>query len=160
MISGLYFILIISTALLLGNEFSIGFFVHPSLTRAGHRNFLPAIQVFARLFGKIMPIWMAATLLFHLVLLWLTWRWPTSHTVYLLLAVTLWIIIILFSVIGPGPINKQLKAWDTAHLPEDWEAQRQQRNTLNAVRVFFIPIPFYTHLPPLKTTPPPSPPSF
>jgi hypothetical protein len=151
MISGLYFILIISTALLLGNEFSIGFFVHPSLTRAGHRNFLPAIQVFARLFGKIMPIWMAATLLFHLVLLWLTWRWPTSHTVYLLLAVTLWIIIILFSVIGPVPINNQIKAWDTAQLPEDWEAQRHQWDTLNAVRVFFIAIAFVALLVAFKT---------
>ena len=151
MISGLYFILIISTALLLGNEFSIGFFVHPSLTRAGHRNFLPAIQVFARLFGKIMPIWMAATLLFHLVLLWLTWRWPTSHTVYLLLAGTLWIIIILFSVIGPVPINNQVKAWDTAQLPEDWEAQRHQWDTLNAVRVFFIAIAFVALLVAFKT---------
>jgi hypothetical protein len=40
--------------------------------RVLHRAFLPAIQVFARFFGKIMPIWMAGTLLFHLSLLWLT----------------------------------------------------------------------------------------
>src|SRR5271166_452802 len=69
MISAFFLILIISTALLFGNEFSVGFFIHPSLTRADHRAFLPAIQVFARFFGKIMPIWMTGTLLFHLLLL-------------------------------------------------------------------------------------------
>jgi Domain of unknown function (DUF1772) len=142
MIVALFFVLIISTALLLGNEFSIGFFVHPSLARADHRNFLPAIQVFARFFGKIMPIWMAATLLFHLALVWLTWGWPANHTIYLVCAAILWIIIILFSVVGPVPINNRVKAWDIAHLPKDWENQRQQWDTLNLYRVFFIALAF------------------
>jgi hypothetical protein len=112
MISAFFLILIISTALLFGNEFSVGFFIHPSLTRADHRAFLPAIQVFARFFGKIMPIWMAGTLLFHLSLLWLTWRWPAYHTVFLISAVILWIIIVVFSIIGPVPINNRVIAWD------------------------------------------------
>jgi hypothetical protein len=147
----LYFILIISTALLLGNEFSVGFFIHPTLTRADHRKFLPAIQVFARFFGKVMPIWMPTTLLLHLVLLWLTWRWPGSQTVYLALAVTLWILIILFSVIGPVPINNRVKAWDTAQLPADWEIQRRQWDTLNAIRVFFIALAFAALIAAFKT---------
>src|SRR3982074_10635 len=105
MISGFFLILIISTALLFGNEFSVGFLIHPSLARVDHRAFLPAIQVFARFFGKIMPIWMAGTLLLHLLLLWLTWQWPADHTALLISAVFLWIIIIVFSVIGPVPIN-------------------------------------------------------
>jgi MFS superfamily sulfate permease-like transporter len=142
MTSASFFVLIISTALLLGNEFSIGFFVHPTLTRAGHRTYLPAIQVFARCFGKIMPIWMAATLLLHIVLLWLTWRWPAAQTVFLLLAVILWTIIILFSVIGPVPINNRVKMWDVSHLPPDWEIQRRRWDTLNAIRVFLIGLAF------------------
>jgi hypothetical protein len=52
MISAFFLILIISTALVFGNEFSVGFFIHPSLARVDHRAFLPAIQVFARFFGK------------------------------------------------------------------------------------------------------------
>jgi hypothetical protein len=142
LISTLYFILIVSTALLLGNEFSIGFFIHPSLARAGHKLFLPAIQVFAQFFGKVMPIWMAATLLLHLILLWLTWRWPDNHTIYLVCATVLWITIILFSVAGPVPINNRIKTWDIAHLPEDWEIQRLRWDTLNALRVFLIALAF------------------
>jgi hypothetical protein len=69
MISAFYFILILSTAVLFGTEFSVGFFIHRSLARADHQAFLAAIQVFARFFGRIMPIWMPLTLLLHLLLL-------------------------------------------------------------------------------------------
>ena len=132
MISALFLLLIISTALLFGNEFSVGFFIHPSLTRADHRAFLPAIQVFARFFGKVMPVWMALTLALHLFLLWLTWRWPASHTFFLISAVTVWIIIIVFSLVGPVPINDQVKAWELARLPEDWKAKRRRWDVQNA----------------------------
>src|ERR1700730_11085124 len=110
MISAFFLILIISTALVFGNEFSVGFFIHPSLARVDHRAFLPAIQVFARFFGKIMPIWMPVTLILHLLLLWLTWRWPAIHTMFLVCAAILWIIIIVFSLLGPVPINDRVKA--------------------------------------------------
>ena len=142
MISAFFLILIISTALLFGNEFSVGFFIHPSLARVDHRALLPAIQVFARFFGKIMPIWMAVTLLLHLLLLWLTWRCPASHTLFLIFAAVLWIIIILFSVIGPVPINNRVKAWNIARLPDDWETQRRRWDALNAIRVFLIGLAF------------------
>jgi Domain of unknown function (DUF1772) len=152
-ISGLFVILIVSTALILGNEFSIGFFIHPSLARDDHRAFLPAIQVFARFFGRIMPIWMAGTLLLHLLLLWLTWQWPADHTVLLISAVFLWIIVIVFSVTGPVPINDRVKAWDVDQLPADWEAQRRQWDRLNAIRVGLIGIAFVALLLSFKAWP-------
>ena len=48
----LFLILILSTGTLLGNEFSVGAFIHPALSRDGDERFLPAIQVFARLFKR------------------------------------------------------------------------------------------------------------
>jgi Domain of unknown function (DUF1772) len=134
----LFMMLILSTGTLLGNEFSIGVFIHPALSRAGDEGFLPAIQVFARLFGKIMPFWMAATFLFHMVLLVLTWRWPALSTVLLLLATLLWLAIIAFSVVGPVPINNRVKTWDLQNLPADWRQQRRQWDQLNSIRVFMI----------------------
>jgi hypothetical protein len=142
MISVFFLILMISTALLFGSEFSVGFFIHPSLARADHRAFLPAIQVFARFFGKIMPIWMAVALFLHLLLLWLTWRWPANHTVFLIFAVILWIKIIVVSIIGPVPINNRVIEWDVARLPADWKGQRLRWDTLNAIRVFLIGLAF------------------
>ena len=152
-LSALFIILIVSTALVLGNEFSVGFLIHPSLARVDHRAFLPAIQVFARFFGKIMPIWMAGTLLLHLLLLWLTWQWPADHTVLLISAVFLWIIIIVFSVIGPVPINDRLKGWDISQLPDDWETYRRRWDRLNAIRVGLIGIAFLALLLSFKAWP-------
>ena len=134
----LFLVLILSTATLLGNEFSIGVFIHPALSRAHHERFLPAIQVFATLFGKVMPFWMAATLLLHLILLGLTWHWPALSTVLLLAATLLWLAIIVFSVVGPVPINNRVKAWDLQTLPPDWQAQRRRWDRLHAIRVVMI----------------------
>jgi Domain of unknown function (DUF1772) len=138
----LFLILILSTATLLGNEFSVGVFIHPALSRADHERFLPAIQVLAALFGKIMPFWMVATVLLHLILLGLSWDWPAAHTVLLLAATLLWLAIIVFSLIGPVPINDQVKAWDTQKLPPDWQERRQRWDRLNAIRVVMIALAF------------------
>ena len=94
---------------------------------------------------------MAATLLLHLVLVSLTWHWPASHTVFLVCAVIFWIIIIVFSVIGPVPINNRVKAWDIARLPDDWEAQRRRWDALNAIRVILIGLAFVALLLSFKT---------
>ena len=126
----------------MGNEFSIAAFIHPSLTRANHANFLTAIQVFARLFGKVMPLWMTATWLAHLILLWLTWHWPAARSVWLLVATILWVAVILFSVLGPVPINDRVKGWDVNNLPTDWEVQRRKWDQLNSIRVVLILLAF------------------
>jgi len=131
----LFLILIVSTGAILGNEFSIGFLIHPALSGAEDERFLPAIQVLARLFGKIMPFWMVATSLLHLVLLVVTWNWPAISTVALLVATLLWLMIIIFSVVGPVPINNRVKAWDIRNLPADWRLQRRRWDHLNAIRV-------------------------
>jgi hypothetical protein len=153
MISSFFLLLILSTALLFGNEFSVGFLIHPSLRRADHRGLLPAIQVFARHFGKIMPIWMSGTLFLHLLLLWTTWKWPAHHTVYLIGAAILWVIIIVFSVSGPVPINNRVKTWDLAHLPDNWEAERRRWDALNAIRVVLIGLAFLALLLAFRTMP-------
>jgi hypothetical protein len=138
----LFLILICSTALILGNEFSIAVFIHPSLSRANHTSFLPAIQVFAKLFGKVMPFWMGATVLAHLIVLWLTWHWPSAGSAWLLLAAALWVAIVVFSVLGPVPINDRVKVWNLNELPIDWETQRRRWDQLNAIRVVLILVAF------------------
>jgi Domain of unknown function (DUF1772) len=138
----LFLILVVSTGTILGNEFSIGFLIHPALSRTDDERFLPAIQVFAKLFGKIMPFWMTGTALLHLVLLVVLWNWPAISTVLLLVAKLLWLIIIIFSLVGPVPINNRVKAWDIRSLPPDWREQRRRWDQLNAIRVVIIAAAF------------------
>src|SRR5260370_33611044 len=125
----LFLVLILSTALVLGNEFSVAAFIRPSLARGGHLRFLPAIQIFASLFGKIMPFWMASTFVLHLVLLAATWRWPSLRSLLLCLAATMWLVIIVFSWVVPGPINEKVKPWTVAQLPASWEARARAGDT-------------------------------
>ncbi|HYZ74216.1 MAG TPA: DUF1772 domain-containing protein [Chthoniobacterales bacterium] len=138
----LFLILVVSTGTLLGNEFSIGFLIHPALSRTDAERFLPAIQVFAKLFGQIMPFWMTATWLLHLVLLVVTWSWPAISTILLLVATLLWLMVLIFSLIGPVPINNRVKAWDIRNLPPDWREQRRRWDQLNAIRVVMIAAAF------------------
>ena len=142
MVELLFLILILSTGALLGNEFSIGVFIHPALARTDHERFLPAIQVFAALFGKVMPLWMAATLILHLALLGLSWHWPAASTVLLAVATLLWVVIIIFSVVGPVPINDKVKAWNPQQLPADWREQRRRWDRLHVARVILIALAF------------------
>ena len=137
-----FIILVLSTAALFGNEFSVGAFIHPSLSHNDAERFLPAIQAFARLFGKIMPFWMSATLLLHVVLLVLTWHWPGLSTVLLCVATLLWLAIIVFSLVGPVPINNRVKDWNLQHLPPDWREQRRRWDQLHAIRVVMMALAF------------------
>jgi uncharacterized membrane protein len=138
----LFLILIASTRIILGNEFSIGFLIHPALSRTDGERFLPAIQIFARLFGKLMPVWMTATSLCHILLLVFSWSWPATSTVLLFIATLLWLSVIIFSLIGPVPINDRVKAWDIRSLPSDWREQRRRWDQLNAIRVVMIATAF------------------
>ena len=142
MVELLFVILILSTAALLGTEFSGGVFIHPVLVRRDHERFLAVIQVFAALFGKVMHFWMVATLVLHLALLGFSWRWPAASTVFLAAATLLWVVIIIFSVVGPVPINNRVKAWDLHQLPADWREQRRRWDRLNATRVILIALAF------------------
>jgi hypothetical protein len=89
-----------------------------------------------------MPFWMTGTLGLHLVVLALTWRWPSACSILLIAAALLWLAIIVFSLLGPVPINNRVKAWDLHRLPPDWREQRRRWDRLNAIRVILIALAF------------------
>jgi hypothetical protein len=136
----LFLMLIVSTGTILGNEFCIGFLIHPALSRTDAERFLPAIQVIGRLLGQVMPFWMGGTALFQLVLLVVTWHWPATSTGALLVATLLWSIVIIFSLVAEVPINNRVIAWDLQKLPADWRAQRNRWDQLHVIRVVLIAV--------------------
>lgn len=136
--SYLLLILVINTALLVGNEFSVAVFIHPALVAASHQQYLAAIQVFAQRFGQVMPIWMGGTAGCHLILTGLSWRSHSAVFPLLLAATVLWLGIIAFSLLGPVPINNQVIQWNLAQLPNDWIALRQRWDRLNLIRVALL----------------------
>jgi hypothetical protein len=51
------------------------------------------------------------------------------------------------------PINDQVKAWELAHLPEDWEAKRHRWDVQNAARVVLIGLAFIALVLSFRTLP-------
>ena len=89
-----------------------------------------------------MPVWMGLTTALHILLTVLTW--DTSHLAsrYICIASILWIVIVVFSVLLPVPINNRVRLWRMASLPEDWIAQRRRWDIYNSILVFLITAAF------------------
>jgi uncharacterized membrane protein len=130
--------LLLNSALLTGNEFALAAFIHPSLSRQDHRSNLSAIQLFAHLYGGVMPIWMAVTTVLHIFVCVMSWFYSQSAFPWLCVAALIWVVVILFSLIFPVPLNNQVKQWDLNHLPSDWERVRSRWDFYNWFRVMLL----------------------
>lgn len=137
---------ILNSALLVGNEFAIAAFVHPTLSRQDHRAHLSAIQRFARFYGGLMPLWMGVTAALQAAIAVAAWFEASLAFPWLFAAALLWAIAIPFSLIFPVPLNNQVKAWDLEDLPLDWENVRRRWDFYNWLRVILLLAAFVTAL--------------
>ncbi|MBW4689385.1 MAG: DUF1772 domain-containing protein [Komarekiella atlantica HA4396-MV6] len=130
--------LVVNTALLTGNEFAVAAFIHPSLSRDNHLFHLSAIQSFARLYGRVMPIWMGITSGLHIFVCVIAWFGAKPAFPWLCAAALIWIIVIPYSLIFPVPLNNQVQKWDLKNLPFDWQQTRQKWDFYNWIRVVLL----------------------
>lgn len=131
-------VLLLNSALLMGNEFAVAAFIHPSLSRQDHRSNLTVIQHFAYFYGRVMPIWMGATAAFHVMVGVIAWFYSPSAFSWLCAAALIWVVIIPYSLLFPVPLNNQVKEWDLGHLPSDWETVRARWDLYNWIRVVLL----------------------
>lgn len=122
-------------ALMVGNELTVAAFLHPTLYRLSDEVHATAANAFARLFGRVMPPWYAATLLLTLANLWFRWdsgpsaRWP------LIVSGVLWLSSILYTLVFPLPINNRVARWNLAALPSNWQEERRAWDSYHRLRV-------------------------
>ena len=64
---------------MVGNEITVGVFVHPKLWTLPPATHLQAVQPLARIYGTVMPFWYAATLLVSLLLTYQLHSLPTHN---------------------------------------------------------------------------------
>jgi hypothetical protein len=81
-----------------------------------------------------MPFWMSGSTVLNLLLLFsfeglsgLAWRLALAAFVAQTLAV-------VFSLIGPVPINNRIIKWTADSLPNDWKAQEHRWDLYHALR--------------------------
>jgi hypothetical protein len=97
--------------------------VHPLLNRQPLAVHIPVCSAFAKLFGRIMPYWMAGCALLILLLLL-----PFEHlnpSVWHLFATAFIIQIatVVFSLVAPVPINTRITTWVSSSLPSNWREE-------------------------------------
>ncbi len=131
---------ILAAGLMTGNELTVALFLHPTLSRLPDAVHATAVRAFARLFGRVMPLWYALVLLLSAAETWLHWSTNLMSARLLLTSSLLWLLTIVFTVIFPVPINNRVAAWNLDALPKNWLEERRRWDRLHAIRVVMLVI--------------------
>lgn len=112
--------------LMCGSELNVAAFLHPSLNRQSLEAHIAQRSTFATLFGRVMPFWMAGSTLLNLLLLF-----PFVHLTQpawrlAAIAFALQVFAVLFSLVGPVPINNRISKWTAGALPDNWRIQEHR----------------------------------
>src|SRR6266404_6960662 len=117
-----------------GSELSVGAFAHPTLNRQSTDVHIPVRSSFAALLGHVMPFWLIGSALLTLTLLLpfehlnqLSWRLAAA-------ALAIQAFGLVFSLVGPVPINKRIANWTMESLPADWREQEHRWDLFHWIR--------------------------
>jgi uncharacterized membrane protein len=133
---------ILVLGLMCGSELNVGAFAHPTFSRQPVETHIRMRSAFAVLFGRVMPFWMAGSTLLNLALLL-----PFAHLTgmaWCLTAVSaaIQVLAVVFSLIGPVPINNRVKTWTPSSLPVDWQAQERRWDLYHWLRTVGLIVAF------------------
>jgi hypothetical protein len=130
----LQIVALVVLGLMCGSELNVAAFAHPTLNQQPLDGHIQMRSSLARLFGRVMPFWMMGSTVFNLLLLMpfaqlsrVAWRLAA-------IAFTIQVLAIVFSVLGPVPINNQVAKWTPQSLPADWSQQERRWDTYHWFR--------------------------
>jgi uncharacterized membrane protein len=122
----LYLLSVLALGLMCGSELNVAAFAHPTLNREGQETHILLRSSFARLFGHVMPFWMTGSAVLNLLLLL-----PPAHLsgpswTLAAVAFAIQVCAVLFSLVGPVPINNRITKWTPESVPGDWKEQEHR----------------------------------
>ena len=122
----LHLFAVLVLGLMCGSELNVAAFAHPLLNRQSLEVHIPVRSSLAALLGKVMPFWMPFSTLLNLLLLlpFEHLREPAWRLAAIALAIQVFAVV--FSLIGPVPINNRIAKWTPQSLPNDWKAQEHR----------------------------------
>lgn len=135
---------ILVLGLMCGSELSIAAFAHPMLNRQPHNVHILGRSSLAGLMGQVMPFWMTGSTLLNLLLLL-----PFSHLAglawnFAVVSLAIQILAVLFSLVGPVPINNRIAKWTPASVPDDWKQQEHRWDLYHWLRTGGLVVAFTT----------------
>lgn len=122
----IHILAVVVLGLMCGNELSVAAFAHPTFSKLPLEIHIELRAAFAALLGRVMPFWMSGSTVLNLLLLL-----PFEHLgepAWRLAAVAfaVQVLAVVFSLVGPVPINNRIAKWTPESLPDDWQAQERR----------------------------------
>jgi len=117
---------ILVLGLMCGGELNVAAFAHPMLNRQPFETHIRMRAALAVLFGRVMPFWMTGSTLLNLLLLLPFTHLSHSAWQFAAISAAIQVLAVVFSLIGPVPINNRIKTWKPDSLPADWQAQERR----------------------------------
>jgi uncharacterized membrane protein len=133
---------VVVLGLMCGSELNVAAFAHPTLNRQPLEVHVPMRASLAALFGRVMPFWMAGSTLLNLLLLLPFEHLNESAWRFAAIAFTIQVSSVVFSLVGPVPINNRIIKWTPESLPEDWQAQEHRWDQYHWLRTAGLIVAF------------------
>ena len=134
----LHLLALLTLGVMCGSEFNIAAFAHPALNRQPLDVHIPMRAFYANLFGRVMPFWMATSTLLNLLLLLPFEHLPRPAWHLVATAFAIQVLMVLFSLVAPVPINNRIKKWTATSLPADWKAMEQRWDLYHWIRTLLL----------------------
>lgn len=135
-------IAVIVLGLMCGSELNVAAFAHPTFNRQPLEAHIRMRASFAVLFGRVMPFWMAGSPVLNLLLLLPFEHLNESAWRFAAVAFAIQVFAVVFSLVGPVPINNRIAKWTPASLPEDWQAQEHRWDLCHWLRTCGLIVAF------------------
>jgi uncharacterized membrane protein len=133
---------ILVLGLMCGSELNVAAFAHPMLNRQPLEVHVPMRSSLAILLGRVMPFWMAGSTLLNLLLLLPFGHLNESAWRLAAVALAIQIFAVVFSLVGPVPINNRIAKWTPESLPEDWRVQEHRWDLYHWLRTSGLVVAF------------------
>lgn len=138
----LQFVAALVLGLMCGSELNVAAFAHPTLNRQPVAVHIPVRSSFAAQLGRVMPFWMVGSTLLNLLLLFRFERLNTVSWRLAAIALAIQVGAIVFSLIGPVPINNRIAKWTPESLPSDWRNQERRWDVYHSARTIALIVAF------------------
>ncbi|HEX4211390.1 MAG TPA: DUF1772 domain-containing protein [Candidatus Binataceae bacterium] len=138
----LHILALLALGLMCGSELNVAVISHPTLNRQPLEVHIPMRSSLALMLGRLMPFWMGGSTLLNFLLLL-----PFEHLSepawrFAAVAFAIQVVAVLFSIVGPVPINNRIAKWTVASLPENWKAMEQRWDVYHSLRTGALIIAF------------------
>lgn len=120
--------------LMCGSELNVAAFAHPAFGRQPLEIHIRLRSSLAALLGRVMPFWMSGSALLNLLLLLPVAHLNEAAWRFAAIAFGIQVFAVLFSLVGPVPINNRIIKWTPESLPTDWRSQEHRWDLYHWVR--------------------------